>query len=171
MLCQQCKKETASVHVIHLVNGQSTERHLCESCARKDSLAMSEDLLHNFSVSLLSSLIEMQLGGDKESIRTIETATSCPRCGQTYRQLQRTGRLGCSVCYQTYRQHLDPLFRRVHGSDTHRGKIPERGGETIKLQKRLSDLRKEMQQAVLDERFEAAARLRDEVRLLEGKES
>jgi len=167
MVCQLCKKEPATVHIKNTVNGQVSERHLCEACARKEGMKLGEDLLSNFAVNLLSGFIEMQLGGSKEKREDEESAASCPSCGQSYRQLQRTGRLGCADCYHTFRPHLDPLLRRVHGATMHRGKIPHRSGKAIEMQRRISDLRVELQRAIAEERFEAAAQLRDEVKALE----
>ena len=33
MLCQECKKNPATVHVTKIVNNIKTELHLCQSCA------------------------------------------------------------------------------------------------------------------------------------------
>ncbi|MCL2548346.1 MAG: UvrB/UvrC motif-containing protein [Symbiobacteriaceae bacterium] len=169
MICQQCKQEPATVHMIHLNNGETTERHLCESCARKEGLKLGEDLLSNFSVNLLSGLIAMQFGGEQEAHSPGDQGVvSCPVCGLSYQQFQRTGRLGCDSCYQAFRQHLEPLLRRVHGSTMHRGKIPLRSGKTLEIHRQIAHLREELQRAINEERYEVAARLRDEVRVLES---
>ena len=35
MLCDQCKKREAVVHIAKIENGRRTELHLCAECARK----------------------------------------------------------------------------------------------------------------------------------------
>ena len=35
MLCSECGKNPATVHLMQSVNGVKTERHLCAECARK----------------------------------------------------------------------------------------------------------------------------------------
>ena len=35
MLCDQCKKREAVVHITKIENGRRTELHLCAECARK----------------------------------------------------------------------------------------------------------------------------------------
>ena len=35
MLCQECNKRPATLHFTKIVNGEKTEFHICESCARE----------------------------------------------------------------------------------------------------------------------------------------
>ena len=42
----------------------------------------------------------------------------------SYRDFARAGRLGCSRCYETFEDRLDPL-QRIHGSgEAYMGKAP-----------------------------------------------
>ena len=43
MLCNNCKKRQASVHVTRVVSGKKVEQHLCPICASEVGLTM-EDL-------------------------------------------------------------------------------------------------------------------------------
>ena len=94
---------------------------------------------------------------------------TCPNCGMSYADFQQTGKIGCSVCYGTFRRQLEPLLRRIHGTSTHSGKIPRRSGGTLELKQEIKRLRGELKEKVAQEEYEEAARLRDEVRALEQK--
>ena len=91
----------------------------------------------------------------------------CPNCGMSYRDFQQTGKIGCSVCYATFRRQLEPLLRRIHGSSTHSGKIPHRTGGTLEMKHTIESLRKSLKECVAQEEYEKAAELRDKIRLLE----
>ncbi|MCL2498564.1 MAG: UvrB/UvrC motif-containing protein [Symbiobacteriaceae bacterium] len=168
MLCQECQQETATVHAIQFSQGKTSERHLCEACAKKAGLKFGEEFF-NFSVTnLLAGLLDAQAPSTPEHQQQQQSVTErCPRCGISYRRFHRTGRLGCAECYQAFSQHLEPLLRRVQGATLHRGKLPLRGGKSAKLRRQIQDLRLSLQRAVEEERYEVAASLRDQIRTLE----
>jgi len=84
----------------------------------------------------------------------------------TYDDFKKVGRLGCSLCYTTFRRNLTTLLRRIHGSITHVGKMPMAmaATPTAKGRSELQELRRKLQRAIEAEDFEEAARLRDRVR-------
>ena len=51
----------------------------------------------------------------------------CPNCGLTYSSFKSSGRLGCSECYEAFRNELVPLLGRLQGSTGHVGKAPHTG--------------------------------------------
>jgi len=54
MLCEKCKKNEANVHISKNINGQATELHLCESCARESGELLSmNQFLGDFFESVL----------------------------------------------------------------------------------------------------------------------
>ncbi|MNH40634.1 UvrB/uvrC motif protein [compost metagenome] len=85
----------------------------------------------------------------------------------TYSQFSKLGRFGCSSCYKYFNSALDPLFKRVHGSTSHVGKIPKRAGAQIVFKRQIDELKLELQQSIAQEEFETAAELRDQIRQLE----
>lgn len=90
----------------------------------------------------------------------------CTECGTTLVAIRKTGRVGCAHCYQTFRQHLEPLLRRVHGSLTHHGHRPDGDhgpGDPTPQGPALESLREELRRAIEAEDFENAARLRDAI--------
>jgi protein arginine kinase activator len=86
----------------------------------------------------------------------------------TFPQFVKIGRFGCSHCYDTFKDQLKPVLKRLHsGNWTHNGKIPKRSGGGIHLRKRMEDLKSELRTSIIQEEFEKAAIIRDEIRSLE----
>lgn len=168
MLCEKCKKRMATVHVIKIINNQQETKYLCEVCANEQG----ELNIFNptpFSVqNLLAGLLKMEplWAGP---VHGAQVKLQCENCGLTFSQFGQIGRFGCSNCYKTFREHLGPLFRRIHGSAQHAGKIPARSGSLLRVQRDIDILREKLQEAVNKEEFEEAARLRDQIRELEAK--
>ena len=92
---------------------------------------------------------------------------ACPRCGMTFSQIARAGKLGCSVCYETFGPQIESLVRRIHGGGQHVGKIPQRMGAALKGKVELKRLKEKLQALIQEEKFEEAAVTRDEIRQLE----
>ncbi|SDS57112.1 protein arginine kinase activator [Paenibacillaceae bacterium GAS479] len=168
MLCQECGKRPATLHFTKIINGDKNEFHICESCARERGEGLP-GAPNGFSIhSLLSGLMDFEPSGKASSPSQIAAqALRCEECGLTYSQFTKLGRFGCSSCYKHFEDRLDPLFKRVHGSTSHVGKIPQRSGGLIKTRREIDRLRQEMKSSIQKEEFEAAARLRDEIRELE----
>ncbi|MMZ61337.1 hypothetical protein D3C76_391370 [compost metagenome] len=168
MQCQECGKRPASLHFTKIVNGEKTEFHICEACAREKG-EIIPGTTGGFSIhNLLSGLLDFNPGlkGQNAGTKTTENLR-CEECGLTYSQFSKIGRFGCSSCYKHFNDRLDPLFKRVHGNTVHVGKIPKRVGGHIEVKRKLDDLRRELQYRILQEEFEEAASLRDQIRELE----
>ena len=93
---------------------------------------------------------------------------TCPKCGMTYSRLQKTGRVGCSSCYETFRTPIENTVRQIHQSSTHTGKIPAGCAGELKKKKRYEELKKEIALAVSEEDYEKAAKLHKELKELGG---
>ncbi|WP_276358189.1 UvrB/UvrC motif-containing protein [Cohnella caldifontis] len=166
MLCQECGKRPASLHFTKIVNGEKTELHICESCARERG-ELVPGTPSGFSIhNLLSGLLDFEQSGAHGAARTMP-AVRCETCGMTYAQFSKIGRFGCSDCYKQFADKLDPLLKRVHGNTAHVGKVPKRAGGKVKAKREIDRLKQEMQSRIEREEFESAAKLRDRIRELE----
>jgi len=58
-------------------------------------------------------------------------------------------------------------LENIHGETQHNGKFPKRAPHASQLQYRLIKLRSELRNAVEEEEYETAARIRDEIQSLE----
>ena len=169
MLCQDCGKRPATLHFTKIVNGEKTEFHICEACARERG-EMIPGAPNGFSIhNLLSGLLDfepMSAGGMREHK---PPHSRCETCGMTYAQFSKIGRFGCSDCYRYFSAKLDPLFKRVHGNTVHVGKVPQRAGSLIRSKREIDRLKRDLQERIAREDFESAARIRDRIRELERR--
>ncbi|MFD2159776.1 UvrB/UvrC motif-containing protein [Rubritalea tangerina] len=99
-----------------------------------------------------------------------DVAQSCEQCGFTLEDYRKVGRLGCSACYQAFRAEIVPALAKMHHGVKHQGKVPSGLADTIALSEQLEALKAEQREAIEKEDFEAAAKLRDQIHALEGKE-
>ncbi|GGH40391.1 UvrB/UvrC motif-containing protein [Paenibacillus segetis] len=168
MQCQECGKRPATLHFTKIVNGEKTEFRICETCAREKG-EIIPGTTGGFSIhNLLSGFLDFNPGSHSHNPSAkIPENLRCEECGLTYSQFSKIGRFGCSSCYKYFNDRLDPLFKRVHGNTVHVGKVPKRAGNHIQVKRKLDELRQKLQERILQEEFEEAARLRDEIRELE----
>ncbi|MBO2945852.1 UvrB/UvrC motif-containing protein [Paenibacillus sp. F411] len=168
MVCQECGIRPATLHFTKIVNGEKTEFHFCETCAREKG-EMIPGTANGFSIhSLLSGLLDLDPSGKGQlSGAKAPQVPRCEECGMTYTQFSKLGRFGCSSCYSYFSDRLDPLFKRVHGSTTHVGKVPKRSGGRIQTKRKIAELKKELHEHIVQEEFETAAQIRDQIRELE----
>lgn len=167
MMCDDCGKRPAAVHISKVINGTKSEAHLCQECAQSQGqLGFMTEPTFTFH-NILAGLFEPDAvlhGAKGQAVRN-----RCPNCGLTFADFRRLGHLGCDQCYDTFRTELEPLLRRIHGSTAHTGKVPQ-GVQygLVRKERELARLQEELHQAVLGEEYERAAELRDTIRALEG---
>ena len=158
MKCEQCGSLDAVVHLTQIVNNEMSTHHLCHKCAAEKGLQGSEDPSSNH----LLALIDKVSSGLPDASHM--EATQCGFCDLTFGEFRKTTRLGCPQCYEAFGSQLPQLLRRIHGSDSHTGKIylpPDPSAS--EMEKRLEGLRRKLERAVQVEDFERAADLRDEI--------
>lgn len=91
----------------------------------------------------------------------------CPLCGHTYSDFRRTGKIGCGECYKVFRAPIKETLRRIQPAAEHRGKIPSKSGEELKLKRRYASLKQEISAAVKNEDYEKAAKIHKEIQEIE----
>jgi len=150
--CSGCKK-TATIHLTQIVDHKIYKIDMCEDCVFKD--AVSDPGMS------LGEIISQDVSHDSAN-----PGLTCPNCGATHRELQETGRFGCSECYHTFAESIEGSLRRFQAGLHHEGKQPHRSENRKELQERLRGLQESLSAAVSEERFEEAALLRDQIREL-----
>lgn len=168
MYCEECKVRPATVHLTQIINGQATQKHLCEQCAAKKGAAMFNlNIEPGFSIPNLLGSFFGNFPNMQDVSAPMAANTTCPNCGMNFERIRQMGKLGCSECYATFERELEPTLRRVHGNSQHIGKIPKRGGSKVMLKKKIEELKSRLQKAVAREEYEKAAEIRDEIKKLE----
>jgi protein arginine kinase activator len=99
---------------------------------------------------------------------TDEEEPRCASCGMTYSEFNRTGKFGCPDCYESFKEEITPLMRRIHGHSKHAGKVPNRGSGVFRTVTQIKRLRQHLQKLVREEQYEQAAQVRDEIRALQA---
>lgn len=163
MLCQNCRKQEATTHVKRIVNGETAEFHLCADCAR--SLGIDDafsDFGFGFS-DMLSSFFEPM------GVGALNSVMRCEKCGSSFNDIVKSGRLGCANCYKTFYDKLMPSLERIHGRTRHEGKIAN-GSPVQKKIDKAAELKKQLDAAVEKQDYETAAKLRDEIKALEKED-
>lgn len=150
-----------------IINNEKIEQHLCDECSQEThNLGFGSEA--NFTLNqFLANLLNYD--PDMSGIERSYKPERCENCGLTYNQFTKGGKLGCSQCYNVFSKKLDPLLTRIHSTSCHKGKVPERAGGVLKVQKEIDTLKIEMSALVAEEEFEKAAVIRDKIKELEKK--
>ena len=189
MLCQNCGKNQINFRYTQVINGVKKEMALCDECARNLGIeGMDFNMPINFS-SFFSDFFN-----DAESLLPSFAKINlleCDKCGTTFDSFVNSGEFGCGNCYITFADTISPVLKHLHGSNKHIGrqykdaideleynknKFKENLEANKKQQKsskqevldkkeiQLKKLQKELEEAIKDERYEDAAKLRDQIK-------
>ena len=148
--CDLCAKP-ATVHLTQIVNNKIHKVDLCEACAQAKGVTDPS----GFSLAdlLLKASLNPEPRGDVQ----------CEACGFTQQDFKKTGRFGCPACYDSFTGTLEPVLDSMHKGTAHVGKVPQKAIARKSLYERLTQLETELDQAIKSERYEDAARYRDEI--------
>ncbi len=163
MKCTLCNKNEATIYYREIINGTEKKYALCPDCAAKKEMGaytggfFEKSIFDNFFASP-SPMVKKQ-----EEKR-------CNLCASTFKELQRSGKVGCPVCYSTFESELAPTLNRLYGNAVHKGLCPERLKKEETVEDKLSALEKELRVAISEEKYEEAAILRDKIREMKSTE-
>lgn len=144
--CPRCQLRPATRQVIDPFGNPVA---VCDQCAAQ------QQIFGTLSKMLLPALLQPSL----------PALTACPSCHMNWQRVNQTSQLGCPRCYDHFRVPLEETLARLHGNTHHGGLRPP--GPPAPAPNAAEQLRLELEQAVAEERFEDAARLRDQLRALE----
>jgi len=161
-MCDECGIRPATIRITTIVNGEKRDRNLCSEC-----LASSQRFKRDFSnlAGHLNGLLDALKSGPSKAEEPLPDI-ACSRCGTTYEQYRKNGMVGCAQCYSDFREPLQNMMSRVHGHTQHVGRIPGGADRQLSLKLKLEKLRQELKQAIVQEEYETAAGLRDQIRSL-----
>ena len=153
MKCRNCPK-TATLHITEVEADDRCEHvHFCEDCGRR---YLSEPVQSSQELPEPAAL--------EEESPLEPNPSPCGECGIKFVEFRNSGRLGCPHDYDAFREELLPLLENIHGDTRHAGKVPRR--KPLRAAD-LGGLRKRLQQAVGEEDYEQAAKLRDQIKSAE----
>lgn len=175
MLCQNCGNHEGNVKYTQIINGVKKEMILCEECAKEMGIDdMDFNMPINFS-SFLGDLLEEYNDSFLPSFIKQDTL-KCNKCGLTYDEFVENGKFGCENCYETFNEKVNHLVKNLHGSMVHIGRKPKYIEENkidvdskkeSKEESKIDKLNKDLKKAIKEERYEDAAKIRDEIKKLD----
>ena len=172
MKCQQCDK-LATYHITELTGGKPQELHLCEEHARQylSSTSGEPSGVGGVAAALAQQMVQqMAIGQTAEELASLDQQ-ACPVCGITFFEFRSQGRLGCPHDYTCFQAQLEPLIMNIHGELAHVGKHPRRPTSGSEQRTQLIRLRRALKEAIDDENYELASKLRDDIRRTEKEQA
>lgn len=183
MKCKNCGKNEANFRYTKIVNGEKQELILCDECAKKLGL---DDWNFDFNMPIDFSSFLGDFWNDDDNLFlnpfTNKNEMKCLNCGMTFDEFLNKGKFGCSNCYSTFESKLDEVMKQIHGAKKHIGRRAKKleisdtsntesnnKEEEKKSSKheKLKDLKAKLKEAIREEKYEDAAKLRDEIKELE----
>ncbi len=179
MVCDNCKKNEAVLHFIQIDNnGELKKFDLCKECASELSLFSFNELEEtefNDGVSILAIVLGFFLDklGKKDAQKVIGQNfiddKKCSYCGTSLSAIKKMGRVGCPKCYEDFELEINPFIKIIQAEVEHKGKIPVNCNEILKIEKKIKDLKHKLEEQIVVENFEEAAKLRDKITNLQEK--
>ena len=172
MLCDKCKKNEATVHIKEFHNGKCKDFHLCNECA---SAGETDQTLPGIGFNLAEVLFNVNKIAEKINPEKSESPAEtqvCPICSWTAEKIRKNdGKVGCPTCYQTFDKLIKQAISQVQRGSLHLGKRPRgaKGDSPAVKRSELESLKKELQNLIAREEYEAAAICRDRINLLKAE--
>ncbi|TLD71985.1 excinuclease ABC subunit B [Phragmitibacter flavus] len=193
MKCDMCDSD-ATVFLTQIIDGKMTQVNLCDKCSKDKGV--TDPTGFQLADFLLGAA---QKKPKQVSHQQDDEGLACPSCGFTRAHLKKIGRMGCPDCYRVFADDLESMLRAMHKGTRHIGKAPVKQAvappepsapakttpssevrtlvappvpppaSPANLKRKLADLKSAIDKAVADERYEDAAKLRDQMRDIESK--
>ena len=191
MKCEKCNKNDATVKYTEIINGNKREMHLCEKCSHElgiDNINYSMPI--DFS-SFFGGLLEDSYKQEDfiplfQEIKQLK----CNNCNTTYDEFINNGKFGCEECYNVFSNKIDLLLKRLHGSSKYIGRKALNTGNNNKIvgthdctgvkadvhtdqqnSNKLQKLQDDLKKAIKDERYEDAAKIRDQIKNINSQKN
>ena len=172
MKCEVCQQSEATIIFTRVAGDHKKSLHLCSTCAGKEADRQSGESSPPSSDTGADQAAKDQPTAAGTKVNVVvghlsptrgKAGPRCSHCGTTYEEFRKVGRFGCAHCYDAFAPQLKRLFKRIHGAQVHAGKGPAPAQQALDPSQELSQLRRELQDAVAKEAYERAADLRDRI--------
>ena len=173
MLCDNCGKNEATIKLTQVINGKKTEMMICEECGKKMGITEINFEMPIDLSNFLGDFISKQENEEMMPFDIPNATLKCNKCNMTYEEFLNTGKFGCEECYNAFGYKVDSLLKRIQRTDKYIGRKANHN-ENNKIQEnknvsRLEKLQQELKLAIKEERYEDAAKIRDEIKNIGGK--
>lgn len=160
MNCQICNTNSANIIFTVIVNNEKKDIKICKKCAEEKGFNsplggipfLLGEIIFGMAVDQINEMVDKRID---------DINIECGSCGMTHKEFKTSGLLGCESCYESFKDDLKIILRRIHGNNKH---YSFRKGKMSSTGTKISLLKKELEEAVKNEEFEKAAILRDEIK-------
>ncbi len=163
MKCDRCGRPSV-YHSTLVVNGVSQTTNLCRECAIKEGVFSKQPTsIFDDMFSVFSDILPFEKVDD----------IVCPVCKTSLREYRNTNKFGCANCYEVFRKEISNILKRIAPFETHKQdklEMPKETKTKQTKQDKINDLREQMKQAVEEERYEDAAKIKKQIQKLEAKD-
>lgn len=159
MKCEICHLNDAVLAVNRVVDGVSKELYVCKDCAQKEAVSP----LGTADAMLGQRLADIfiRLGSAFSPDKGMSENAVCPICGITRSEILEKHRPGCPRCFDIFQKELT-LYAPYDSLSANAVNTPEDGH----LLHDIEMLERDLQKAIVEERFEDACRLTTEIHRL-----
>jgi len=171
MKCKKCGATPISGKIIIQSDNGTEELNLCDKCLHEfikehPEVVNSADLgqMFKFFMTALGNFkVPEQINQLVQNRESAEAAkVACPNCKMSLKDLRNHKRTGCGTCYSFYREEIDAFLLNLCGENS-QTKLQF----SDNVENRLEMLHGELEKAIRLEKYELAARLRDDLKKLQ----
>ena len=164
MKCHICGRDNAVVNIRQIIGSEVKDISLCKICAEERGILGKDNKIELSMDKILGSLLD----GEKDEKKAEKTDTQvCPVCGYKIQDVSKEGRIGCTECVNYFHGEIQKYLTKRGLEASHRGKLPKNLQTVKSLLFDREELKTELKQALAQEDYETAARLRDRIKTLE----
>ncbi len=187
MNCDNCGKYNANIKYIQNINGKEQKINLCENCSHILGIQFNTNSIFDIPLDFSNYFIDFMDEYEFETLGSnINEEKVCKICGYTYEDILKGGKLGCGNCYNTFEKKLNPIIKKIQGSDIHIGRkgnlnsktrldkdiLKQENEKENNLEKDkyniMQKLKEDLRKAIIQEEYEEAAKIRDEIKKIDN---
>ena len=165
MNCKLCFKEEPTHLFRCIIGNTSTDLFLCSECIKK--VAGNSEPLGLIGEEIISE--DNALGLNEDVVRNM-IGMQCSNCGTSLEEVGGLGKFGCESCYELFSDLIATADMKI---DEKEKKLREKVGgnfeKTIECGK-IEVMKRQMDRAIKMEKYEDAAKIRDEIQQIEKDE-
>jgi protein arginine kinase activator len=121
--CTRCG-QPATTKITRRENGEFEDIYLCDDHASQESKYQKPTIQLS---DILQSILKQEVGAKPGEDGDPPSGLLCSQCGLSYDIYRLNLILGCSECYESFREYLTIDLRRFHGEIRHSGRHPGGG--------------------------------------------
>ncbi len=141
--------------------GQNKKINICMECALERGISPDPKSIESSIGDLFKELSDI-------SKKIVEKENRlCPVCGTSFRNITRTGIVGCPECYSIFKNDIRKMLETNGVKEIYKGSMPSRLSSIRSVLNDRIILQNKLNDALKDENYEKAAMYRDYLKALE----